>query len=177
MNQTQLSPLIWKYGLTGGLVSSLVFLIFTITGLAKPGSNMAGMALGFLNLAVLIALVVVAVRKHRDEMQEGFISLGQCMLLGMGIIMLSALIAGLVSLIYTQFIDPGYMDRIMAGMEEAWEAQGLDEDQIEKAKEMTSIMKSPMLSMAANLACYGIGGAIISLIVGLIMKNEKPEFS
>lgn len=31
--------------------------------------------------------------------------------------------------------------------------------------------------MAANLACYGIGGAIISLIVGLIMKNEKPEFS
>jgi hypothetical protein len=38
-------------------------------------------------------------------------------------------------------------------------------------------MKNPILTSAATVACYGVGGAVVSLIIGLIMKNEKPEFS
>ena len=90
---------------------------------------------------------------------------------------MAALISGLVSLIYTNIIDPAYMERIAAKMEEAWEAQGLSEEQIDKAKKWTGFMKNPFLTLATTLACYAVGGAIISLIAGLILKKEKPEFS
>jgi Protein of unknown function (DUF4199) len=169
--------MILKYGLTGGIIMSMIFLVGTITGLSTSGSKSYGLISGLVSFIIVVVLVVLAIKAHRDELQDGFISLGQCILIGTGVLVLAGLISYLVSLIYMKVIDPGYMDRMMASMEEAWEAQGLNEDQIESAKKWTSVMKSPVLSLAAVLCCYGVGGAILSLIVGLIMKKDKPEFS
>lgn len=177
MNESALRPTILKYGLTGGLILSLQFLVFTISGLAGSTSKSVGFLSGCISLVITIGLIIFAIKQHRDQVQEGYISLGQCVLIGTGVLVLAALISGVVSLIYTNIIDPGYMERVAAKMEEAWEAQGLSEDQIEQAKKWTGFMKNPFLTLATTLACYAIGGAIISLIVGLIMKKEKPEFS
>ncbi|MEP7267036.1 MAG: DUF4199 domain-containing protein [Saprospiraceae bacterium] len=177
MNQSQLGPTIARYGLFGGLILSVVFLISSITGLNAGGSQVAGIMMGLLSFGICIVLVVAAIKKQRDEMQDGHITLGQCVLLGTGILVLAGLISTVVSLIYTNFIDPGYMERVIAAAEEKWEAAGMSQEQIEKAKSMTMSFKNPILSSATSMACYGIGGAIVSLIVGLIMKKEKPEFS
>ena len=177
MNQSALKPNILKYGLTGGLIMSLIYLIGTITGLSSSGSKSFGAISGLVSLGVVIALVILAIKAQRDESQGGFISLGQCVLLGIGILIITGLISFVVSMIYIKVIDPGYMDRFMASMEEQWEAQGLDEDKIEQAKKWTGMMKSPFLSLAAVLGCYGVGGAILSLIIGLIMRKDEPEFT
>ncbi|MEO5582481.1 MAG: DUF4199 domain-containing protein [Saprospiraceae bacterium] len=177
MNQAALKPMILKYGLTGGLIMSLVFLVGTITGLSTSGSKSYGLISGLVTFLIVIVLIVLAIKGHRDELQEGYISLGQCILIGTGVLLLTGLISYFVTLVYIKVIDPGYMDRMMAAMEEAWEAQGLNEDQIESAKKWTGVMKSPGLSLAVILCCYGVGGAILSLITGLIMKKDKPEFS
>ncbi len=177
MKETQLGPMIARYGLIGGLILSLIFLISTISGVALSGNTSASILIGVLNLVVCIILVVMAVRKQRDEEQGGYITLGQCVLLGTGILVLAGLISTVVSLVYTNFIDPGYMEKIMAAAEEKWEEAGMSEEQIESARSMTNTMKNPILTSAATVACYGVGGAVVSLIIGLIMKNEKPEFS
>lgn len=177
MQETKPGPVILRFGLTGGLISALLFLIFTITGLSSPDKPSMGYLSGFLTFAILVTLVVLAIRRQRDELQGGYISLGQCVLLGMGVVLLSTLISSLVSLIYTQVIDPGYTERMMAQIEEAWEARGMTEEQIESARGWTNFMKSPFLTIAFTLVCFGLGGLILSLITGLIMKREKPEFS
>lgn len=177
MSESKPGPTILRFGLTAGLITSLIFLVVTISGLTNPANTSTNILIGCLSFVVLVTMVVMAVRKQRDELQGGFISLGQCMLVGVGVVLLSALISSLISVLYTQIIDPGYMDRMFAGMEETWEAQGLSEEQIEQAKSWTNIMKSPLLSVASNLLCFGLGGLLLSLIVGLIMKKEKPEFS
>lgn len=177
MQETKPGPVILRFGLTGGLISALLFLIFTITGLSSPDKPSMGYLSGFLTFAILVTLVVLAIRRQRDELQGGYISLGQCVLLGMGVVLLSTLISSLVSLIYTQVIDPGYTERMMAQIEEAWEARGMTEEQIESARGWTTFMKSPFLTIAFTLVCFGLGGLILSLITGLIMKREKPEFS
>lgn len=177
MNESKPGPIILKYGLTGGLITSVIFLVATIAGLSNPANTSSNILIGVVSFAVLVTMVVIATRKQRDEFQGGFISLGQCILIGVGVVLLAALVSSIVSLIYTKVVDPGYMDRIMEGMEEAWAEQGLDEEQIETAKSWTSVMKNPFLSIASNLLCFGIGGLILSLITGLIMKKDKPEFS
>lgn len=177
MQDTKPGSVILRFGLTGGLISALLFLIFTITGLSSPDNPAMGYLSGFLTFAILVTLVVLAIRRQRDELQGGFISLGQCVLLGMGVVLLSTLISSLVSLIYTQVIDPGYTDRMMAQIEEAWEARGMSEEQIESARGWTTFMKNPFLTIAFTLVCFGLGGLILSLITGLIMKREKPEIS
>jgi len=177
MNESKPGPMILRYGLTGGLITSLIFLIATIGGLANPSNTSSNVLIGLLSFAVLVTMVVIATRKQRDEFQGGFISLGQCILIGVGVVLLSALISSVISLIYTRIVDPGYMDRMMSGMEEAWEAQGLNEEQIEQAKTWTNFMKNPFLSIASNLLCFGLGGLILSLITGLIMKKDRPEFT
>jgi hypothetical protein len=177
MQETKPGPVILRFGLTGGLLSALIFLIFTVTGLSSPDKPNSGYLSGFLTFAILITLVVLAIRRQRDEVQGGYINLGQCILVGLGVVLLSTLISSLVSLIYTQFIDPGFTERMMAQIEDAWEAQGMSEEQIEAARSWTAFMKSPFLTIAFNLLCFGIGGLILALITGLIMKREKPEIS
>ncbi len=177
MNQSNLKPTILKYGLTAGLIFSLTYLISTVTGLASSGSQAFSILSGLITFGLMIALIIVAIKNHRDQLQGGFISLGQCVLIGAGMLALAGLLTGLVTLVYTNIIDPGFSDRIIATMEEAWETQGLNEEQIEAAKSMMSFTKNPYLLFASTLACYAIGGAILSLIIGLIMKREAPEFS
>lgn len=177
MQETKPGPVILRFGLTGGLLSALLFLVFTITGLSSPDKPAMGYLSGFLTFAILITLVVLAIRRQRDELQGGYISLGQCILLGIGVVLLSTLISSLVALIYTQFIDPGYTERMMAQIEEAWESQGMSEEQMETARSWTTFMKNPFLTIAFNLVCFGLGGLILSLIIGLIMKRERPEIS
>lgn len=176
MNESKPGRAILRYGLTGGLITSVIFLVATIFGMSDPSNSYSSMVIGCISFIALVVMVVLAIRKQRDEMQGGYISLGQCLLIGVGVVLLSTLISSIVSVIYTRVVDPGYMDRIMAAMEEAWEAQGLSEEAIEQAKSWTSIMKNPLLSTASNLLCFGLGGLILSLIVGLIMKKDKPEF-
>lgn len=177
MKETQLGPMIARYGLIGGLIMSLIFLVTAITGIANGANPASGIMSGLLQLAICIGLVIMAIKKQRDEVQEGYITLGQCVLLGTGILVLAGLLATVVSIVYTNFVDPNYMENIMATMEEKWEEQGLSEEQIESAKSWTATMKNPVLTSASSLACYGFGGAILSLIIGLIMKKERPEFS
>ncbi|HNR08977.1 MAG TPA: DUF4199 domain-containing protein [Saprospiraceae bacterium] len=177
MQETKPGPVILRFGLTGGLLSALIFLIFTVTGLSSPDKPTSGYVSGFLTFAILVTLVVLAIRRQRDEVQGGYINLGQCILVGLGVVLLSTLISSLVSLVYTQFIDPGFTERMMAQIEDAWEAQGMSEEQIEAARSWTSFMKSPILTIAYNLVCFGIGGLILALITGLIMKRERPEIS
>ena len=177
MDETKPGPVILRYGLIGGLLSALIFLIFTVTGLSSPDKPSSGYISGFLSVVILVTLVVLAIRRQRDEVLGGYINLGQCILLGLGVVLLSTLISSLVSLIYTQIIDPGFTERMMAQIEDAWEAQGMNEEQIEAARSWTAFMKSPFLTVAFNLVCFGIGGLILSLIIGLIMKKEKPEIS
>ncbi|MDZ4707379.1 MAG: DUF4199 domain-containing protein [Saprospiraceae bacterium] len=177
MNESKPGPIILRYGLTGGLITSLIFLIATVGGLANPSNTYSNILIGCLSFLALVTMVVIATRKQRDEFQGGFISLSQCILIGVGVVLLAALISSVISLIYIRVVDPGYMDRMMSGMEEAWEAQGFDEEQIEQAKSMTNIMKNPFLSIASNLLCFGVGGLVLSLITGLIMKKDRPEFT
>jgi hypothetical protein len=175
MNQSKLGPTISRYGLIGGLILSLIFLATSILGLAATGQTMIGLGIGLINFGVLLTVIILSIRTQRDQVQGGFITLGESILVGTGALVLAGLISTVVSLVYTNFIDPEYMSRIMEKAEEQWEAAGMSEEQIEAAKGYTQISKNPLLISAITLACYGIGGAFISMIVGLIMKNEKPE--
>ncbi len=74
------------------------------------------------------------------------------------------------------YIEPDYMSQMMeVNREKMIEAQpDMTESQLNAAEEMTAKFSSPLIVVAFSLIGNLFFGLIISLIVGLIMKNKNP---
>jgi hypothetical protein len=156
-----------KYGLFLGLISIAISLVTTMLGRNPLDSNWINMVV---SLAVTVALVVLA-HKNFKENNEGFMSYGQGLGIAMVAILVSIVLTGIYTFIYTKFIDPTAMDSVWEKAAADMEAKGQDEEQIETA-----------LGFAKNLfwLFFVLGGAFWGLIVGLIVsiftqKNEPEQ--
>ena len=73
------------------------------------------------------------------------------------------------------FIDPGLKGEILSQLQEQFEEQGLDENAIDMAMSWTENMFSPLgLFLMTSLSTL-LGGVILSLIIGAIMKKTPPH--
>ncbi len=175
MENVSIKSMVIKYGLTIGLIFSLIAVLSMVTGMATTGNAFVGILMGLLQLGLMIAIIIIAFNKFKVQ-RAGYISLGECMQIGVGIMVIGGLIAAVFGLVYGKLIDPGYYDRIMEVQRQTMEDRGMSDDQIDKAMGFASIFKGPGIAFATTLLCYFLGGTILSLIIGLVMRNEKPEF-
>jgi len=162
-------PTALRYGLIGGLISIALGL----------GTYLAGMQgtiptiLNIVSTVVTIAVIVYAIRTHRDDDLGGYISYGRC--LGTGV--LTALIMGLIGAIWTivlfNFIDPDIMTTMMEPQMEAMEERGMSDEEIEMAMEMTGKFMNPPVMAGMALVGSVVIGLIVSLIAGAFLKKER----
>lgn len=123
-----------------------------------------------------IAILMYLAQKEFKENNEGFMSYSQG--LGIGVMMgaISGVISSIYGYIYMNFIDTELMTNIMNFQMEKMEEQGLSEQQVEAAMEMSSKFQSPGIVFV-----FGILGAIfvaflVALIVSAINQKKKPVF-
>lgn len=159
-----------RHGAFAGLILIAVGLLGNLTGLSDPTqpSSVANWVLNFVNWGVMIAFIVMAVKKHRDEDLGGFITFGRAFGVSFLVILVLSLITTVWVYVYFSFIDPDIAQTIM---ENSLSQQGIeDEDMIESM----AMWFSP-----GAMAVYGffgslIFGVIISLIVSAVMKKDNP---
>lgn len=161
-----------KYGIILALISILITVILYVTGMLT--NSMASSILGLLGLVASIAVIVLAIKSHRDVSQNGYITLGQAF--GVGIItsLVSSVIGAIFTYILYKFIDPGLIEELWTMTEEGMIDDGMSEDSIDAAMEMSkSFMSAEFLSLVSlgGVCC----GAVVSLIAGLILKNEPLQ--
>ena len=162
-------PTALRYGVIGGLLS-IAF------GLATYLAGMQGTIPTILNIVgtiVSIAVIVYAIRTHRDNDLGGYISYGRC--LGVGV--LTSIIMGIIGALWTvvlfNFIDPGITDMLMQPQMEAMEEAGMSDDEIENAMSMAGkFMTAPFMAGMALVGSAFIG-LIVSLIAGAVMKKDR----
>lgn len=121
-----------------------------------------------------IFFIVTGIKSYKKN-SGGFISWGQGLKIGMGIVMISAVITVVYTLLLTNVIDPNLQAQGMAIQEQAWLDQGLTSDQIESAKAMTEKFQSPAIISGIILIVAAFIGFIISAIVAAIMKKSEEE--
>ncbi|MCL7754325.1 DUF4199 domain-containing protein [Polaribacter sp. Z022] len=169
-NQASSKSIILNYGLYLGVISTIIHLVLFASGSLIELQWVQSLG-GFI---AMTALIILGIKKYKEG-NGGFISWGQGVKIGMGITMISAIIAIVYTLIFMNFIDPTFQQQAMEVQQQAWLDAGMSEEQIEGATEMAAKFQSPGILSAMILAMSAFLGFVISAIVAAIMKKSEEE--
>jgi len=117
-------------------------------------------------------------KDYRDNHNDGFLSLGEAVKLGVTIAVIAGLIAAIYNLIFMYYIEPGFLDDMMLKVEEKMLEANPDmpQAQIDMAISMSRKMMSPMISLPLAIVSRAITGLILSLATGFFTKKNNPSF-
>ena len=171
METQQLSArkFILNYGLLLGVLSILVAVVMYVTNMYVEKSWITNV-LGFVIMVVVIILGINEFKKSNG----GFLSLGEAIKIGVGIALIASILGAIYQLIFINFIDPDFMERMMQMQFDSMIEQNPDmsKEQLDMAMEMGRKFSSPWITTAIAIVGSLLFGLIISLIAGLVMKKE-----
>jgi hypothetical protein len=162
---------LFRHALIFGAALGITLSIFELLGfflgiLTQP-------IMSFINIAIVTSMLIIAIRKYRDQNLEGFISFGKAFLLGL----ITSLIAGAIWSFYRLIeysLAPQIIDDMLVVIEEKLLETSIAEDQIESMMKLYSIIyTAPILAISTFLFNMGFGGAILNLILAAIFKREE----
>ncbi len=158
-----------RYGVLTGLVSIIISFCLNVSHLEQTPAK-------WLTMIVLIVGTVLA-QKFFRQANDGFMSYGQGLGVGMVLAGVSSVLGAVFSYLYVTVIDPDMTARILEKVRADMEAKGTMTDaQIEQAMHWTAIFtQGPALAGLASVIGL-LTGLLVSLITAAILKNPKPEF-
>lgn len=158
-----------RFGLIGALISIAYFLILNIAGI--------DMTRGFWNWLgyVITGVLIFFAHKYYKDNGDGYLAYGQ----GVGIAFWMGLISGVIfsifSYLYIRFIDTGFMEMIRQKQIEGMQEQGLSDEQIDKALEISSLFMTAEAMFFFMLVGSIIATIIIALIVTIFTQKKNPQ--
>ena len=169
-NQTSSKGIILNNGLYLGLVGVVTALVLYAMGKSLE-LQWVSSVVGFV---ATIAFIVIGIKQFKNN-NGGFMSWGQGVKIGMGIVMISALITVAYTILFTTVIEPDFQAQAMKVQKQAWIDQGLTDEQIESATEMAKKFQGPGIASAFILAFSAFIGFVVSAIISAIMKKSEEE--
>ena len=124
-----------------------------------------------LNYAVIISCIVWAINLHKQSREK--LSLTQALKIGVGVAVAGGFIIGVYNIVFMKFIEPGFIDQIMAEKQKIFISEGYNEEQMSKLIEMAKKMSTPGITLAVSMISMAFLGFIISIIAGFILKRKK----
>ncbi len=169
-NQTQ--QLILNYGLMLGFASILMSIANYAMGMHfEP--HWASSLLSFLIMTGLICYAIYLFKKSN----EGFLSVGQGIKLGVGIALVGSIISVIYTLIFVSYIEPDFANQMVVFQEQKMieSYPNMSDEQLENAMNMTKKFTTPTMIATMGIAMSLIFGLIISLVASLIMKKSQEN--
>lgn len=168
-------PTAIRYGLIGGLVLMAYTLIGNLTGITRPSGGFGMIAVvGLISIVIYVSILVMAVRKHRNEDLGGYITFGRAFVVALIAAIIASIMSALFNYLYATVIDPTYSATMMEDMQTMYEKLGMSEEQIEQAMQQASASFTPTTMLTNGILYSGVIGAVIALIIAAIMQ-KKPK--
>lgn len=159
-----------RNGAIAGLILIIIGLIGNLTGISDPTqpNSATNWIMNIVNWGIMIAFMVMAVKKHRDEDLGGFITFGRAFGVGFLVTLVLSVITAVWVYVYFGFVDPDMATTIM---ENSLAQQGIEDDAM--------IDQMKFWFSPGAMAIYGLlgslfFGAILSLIIAAVMKKNAP---
>jgi len=169
-NQTPTKGIMLNYGLYLGITSILISLSIWAAGLLLSMGWLAGV-LGFV---AMVTFIVLGIKKFKTN-NNNLLSFGQALKVGVGIAVVSALLAVVYNLIFTNFIAPEFQEQAMEVQRLAWQEANMTSEQIDAAEEIAKKFSSPAITSAISIVASAFFGFVISAIAGAIMKRSQED--
>src|SRR6478672_10967633 len=141
-----------------------------------PMTNPAyGWVINILNYGVFPAIFIAMGCNAFKKSNGGFASFSQCLKVGVITCLIAALIYSIFFAIFT-LIFPEFIPEMLEKMKSAMISQNPDmpQDQMDMALSMTEKFMNPLIAIPFTLLMYAFIGLIWSLIVGAIVKKDRP---
>jgi len=169
-NSANSKSLIINYGIYLGVATVLISLITYALGMHLD----THWAVSLVTIILFIGLIVFGIKKYR-ETNEGFLTWGQGVKIGVGIAILAALIGAIYNYLFMSFIEPDFMNQAMEVSNQKLLDQGQTEEQIEAINKMSEAFRAPLLIAAMGIIGSAVGGFVVAAIAAAIMKKSEEE--
>jgi hypothetical protein len=165
------------FGVLFGVIMVLEFVIMYVIGMRSLVNSSAGVIVNIANYLVLpVVFIFLACNNYKKNINNGFISFGECLKTGVSITFMAAIIYATFNVIFN-FIFPEFVDEMISISKEAMISKNpeMSSEQIEMGLSMVKKFMNPLIVFPFTLAMFSFIGLIYSLIIGAIVKNEKPQ--
>ncbi|MHA3788926.1 DUF4199 domain-containing protein [Flavobacterium hauense] len=178
-----MKKLIWTYGLIGGFISTIGYLIST-TGEMDADHMKYGMIYGFASMIIAFSLMFIAIKTFRDKQNGGSISFGKAFLMGLWMALITSTIYVAVWLIALYNFHPDFAEKYSAFQLEQMKTAGATAQELAaqtaKSSEFIEQYKNPVVVILYTYMEIFPIGLLIALIAAAILKkkntNEQQEF-
>ena len=172
-NQTSATNTMLTYGIYLGISS----IILSVANYSFGNIYEPHWSVNIISYLLIITFIVLGIKFFKDY-NNGFISLGQAVKIGLGIALISGVLSVIYFILFANFIEPDFITNLGEVQEQMMYEKfpDMDEAIIERQIEMSKKFMSPGIMSALVLIGSLIAGLIISLIAGLIMKKEETQF-
>jgi hypothetical protein len=171
-NQTSSKSIILNYGLYYGLLVIVANLIVYAMGMTF---STTGGIISILAIAIaIIGFPIMGISKFKKS-TGGYLTWGQGLKVGVGIVTIGALISIIYSHIFTGFIEPEFYTQLEEFTRGQLMDAGLTSEQIEKQLETQSKFQGTITGDAIGLLFYIFIGFVVSAIVSAISKHSKED--
>ncbi|GAA4269013.1 DUF4199 domain-containing protein [Hyunsoonleella aestuarii] len=146
-----------KYGLFGAITGFVIFM--SHLAFAKNLSYSTLEVLGYISIFLSLSFIYFGIKHFRDNVNEGSITLGKALIIGLLISVLVGIGIAIADFIYTKFLNPNFF--------EDYTQMLIEQGRGDEVFEMTSLMGAAFM-----LVLVVIIGFIVSLISGLILQRK-----
>ena len=169
-------PKTGKFGLTFGLLLGGAGIVFGLMLYSMDMHYERGWAVNLVNFLLMAGILALAIFQFKKA-NEGFLSLGQAMKVGLAAALVAAIVLIIWQMIFINVIEPGFMDRIfeISKAEMIEKNPNMTDEQIAQGEDMIRMFTGTGAIVTMSLVMSLFFGSIISLVAGLIMKNKIPE--
>lgn len=131
---------------------------------------------GYASIFASLSFVFFGIKHFRDKLNQGIVTFGKALLIGLAISAVSGLVIGILDIIYVTVINPDfvseYLQYTLDGMENTMSVEEFEKQKAILTEQM-KLFDSPAI---AGLLMFGIVfaiGIIVSLISSLILQRKS----
>lgn len=146
-----------KYGVFGGITGFVMFM--SHLAFAKNLSFETLEILGYISIFISLSFIYFGIKHYRDQVNNGIVSLGKSLKIGLLISVLVALGTAIADFIYTKFLNPNFFEEYAQML--------INEGRGGEVIEMNSFTGALFM-----LVLVIVIGFVITLISGLILQRK-----
>ncbi len=166
-----------RYGLYAATFLSALHILDFWWGQGQEPDYAADEVFGYLTLFLSMIFVYFGIRKYRDQEAGGYLEFWEGIKLGALIIILPSLAFGLYSLIYSYWLDPGFMEAYFNQNLENLRAELPAAEYAIKEKELLAqkdTFMNPFFNFGLMFLTVYIIGIIASIISSFALLKNRP---
>lgn len=164
------------YGVLFGVIMVLEFVIMYVIGMKSLVNSSVGVIVNIANYLVLpLIFIYLGCNHYKKDINNGFISFSECLKTGISITVIAGLVYAIFSVIFN-LIFPEFINEMLEISKEGMITQNpnITSQELEMGLSMVKKFMNPLIVLPVTLVMYSLIGLIYSLIIGAIVKNDKP---